>query len=88
MEVAAGFLGVDAQTWSGIVIGAVVSIINHCIRNTGKRVIDADDFKKPMPAPHAVVDVAVRRVSHPGSRITWFHSSPRKGWTALEERER
>jgi hypothetical protein len=44
-------------------------IVNCRIRNTGKRAIDADDFKEPIQievATGSIVDAVVTRVSHPG----------------------
>jgi hypothetical protein len=44
-------------------------IVNYRIANTGKRAIDADDFKRPIElsvAMGSIVDVVVTRVSHPG----------------------
>jgi hypothetical protein len=44
-------------------------IVNYHIRNTGKRAIDAEDFKKPFKIEAgrgSIVDVVVTRVSHPG----------------------
>jgi hypothetical protein len=127
MILAAGFLGMDRQTWLSIAIGAIVSlvlsvlfyrlqkmpktldyaihsildlsaktspylqahmvvmwhenqrveahplkdprIVDYRIRNTGKRAIDADDFKNPIEvktSEGSVVDVLVTRVSHEG----------------------
>ena len=44
-------------------------IVSYRIKNTGKRAIDADDFKEPIKveaATGSIVDVRVIAVSHPG----------------------